>query len=96
MNDKQELKERFSRLYPDAVLYCVQLDGFSHTVYYKDKDGQRKIEGYSGYAPEQYDDFDDGIHGWNRDQCKALFLGYPHYMYQHNAKEYCYKDIKLW
>ena len=90
------LQERFERLYPGCKLFCIQLDGFSHTVYYKDKNNNRKIEGFSAYAPEQFDDFKDGIHGWNRDQCKALFMGYPHYAYQHNAQELIYEDHKNW
>ena len=93
---KDKLQKRFEALYPECRLFCIHLDGFSHTVYYKDKNNNKKIEGYSAYAPEQYDDFDDGIHGWNRDQCKALFAGVSHYSYQHNAQEIIYENINRW
>jgi len=97
MKDKKDkLKERFNNLYKGCTLYCIQLDGFSHTVYYKDANGNKKIDGYSAYAPEQYDDFFDGVHSWNRDQAKALFIDQPHYCYQHNAQELIYENISKW
>ena len=36
---KKKFLERFNKIYPDCQLYCIQLNGFSHTVFYKDKDG---------------------------------------------------------
>lgn len=95
-DNKQKLKERFERLFPDCTLYAIQLDGFSHSVFYKDVNGNKKIDGYTAYAPEQYSNFEDGVHGWNRDQAKALFIDQPHYCYQHNAQEYCYKPVSEW
>ena len=101
---KRELLERFKRLYKGCKLYCVQLDGFSHAVYYKDADGVRHHDGYTAYAPEQYEDdreryTRDGkmvMFSWNKDRTKAFFLGYPHYSFQHNAQEIIYEDVKNW
>lgn len=93
---REQLETRFNNLYKGCTLYCIQLNGFSHTVFYKDENNNRKIEGYSAYAPEQYDDFDDGIHGFNRDQCKALFVGIGHYRFQGNPEEIMYKDVSKW
>ncbi len=103
-NEKNELQTKFERLYKGCTLYCVHLDGFSHSVFYKDADGKRHIDGYTAYAPEQYEDDhetynsrgDMAIQSWNKDRTKVLFLGFAHLSYQHNAKEYVYKDVKEW
>ena len=103
MQDK-ELLERFERLYKGCKLYCVHLNGFSHSVFYKDEKGTKHIDGYTAYAPEQYEDDhetfnsrgDMAIQSWNKDKTKAFFLGYPHYCYQHNAQELIYEDVKNW
>lgn len=102
--NKKDFLQRFKRLYKDCELYCVHLDGFSHEVFYKDGKGIKHIEGYSAYAPEQYEDDhetfnsrgDMAIQSWNKDVTKALFLGYAHYSYQHNAEEIIFKDVKGW
>ena len=94
------LLERFERLYKGCKLYCVHLDGFSHSVFYKDEKGIKHIDGYTAYAPEQHDEsrmFDDGVfRAWNEDKARALFIGYPHYCYQNNAQELVYEDVKYW
>lgn len=101
---KKELLERFNRLYKECTLYCVQLDGFSHALYYKDLNGQRHHDGYTAYAPEQYEEdreryTKDGkmvIFSWNKDRTKAFFLGYPHFSFQNNAQEIIFEDVKKW
>lgn len=99
----EELKERFSRLYK-GVLYAIHLDGFTHTVFWKDYDGKRHIDAVSGYAPEQYEESHEaynqrgqkGYISFNLDKTKVLFMGYPHYTYQGNAKEYLYMPHEEW
>ena len=101
---KKELLERFNRLYKDCTLFCVQFDGFSHALYYKDKDGKRHHEDYSAYAPEQHEEDrerfrTDGnmvIYSFNKDITKAFFLGYAHYAFQNNAQEVIFKDVEEW
>ena len=99
-NEKTELQTKFERLYNGCTLYAIHLDGFSHEVFYKDCDGNRHVDGMSAYAPEQYDcssKHEDGVwRSLNEDKTKVLFLGFPHYSYQNNAKEYVYKDVKEW
>ena len=98
---KTDLLNKFKRLYKGCTLYAIHLDGFSHAVFYKDEDGERHVDGCSAYAPEQYDHpqkhGQDGIwRSFNEDKTKVLFLGYAHYCYQGNAKEYVYKDVREW
>lgn len=99
-SEKKDLQTKFDRIYKGCTLYAIHLNGFSHTVFYKDSDGEGHIDGYSAYAPEQYDKalkHEDGKwRSWNEDKTKVLFLGFPHYSYQNNAKEYVYKDVKEW
>lgn len=104
-NLANELKERFERLYKDCKIFCVHLNGFSHSVFYKDKDGTKHIDGYSAYAPEQYEDDhktynsagDMAIQSWNKDRTKAFFLGFAHMSYSHdNATEICFEDVSKW
>lgn len=106
MNDenKKTLQTKFENLYEGCTLYAIHLDGFSHEVFYKDQDGRKHIDGMSAYAPEQYRDDhetynsrgDMAIQSWNKDKTKVLFTGFPHISYQHNAKEYVYKDVEEW
>ncbi len=101
---KNELNQRFNRLYEGCTLFCIHLDGFSHEVFYKDRDGNKHIDGYSAYAPEQYEDDhvtynrngDSCIQSWNKDKTKVLFMGCAHISYQGNAEEYIYKDVSEW
>lgn len=101
---KNELNQRFKRLYPHCELFAIHLDGFSHTVFYKDGNGEKHIDGYTAYAPEQYSqaqrcfsaDGDFAWKSWNEDKTKVLFLGMSHLFYQNNAKEYVYRDVKKW
>lgn len=104
-NEKTELQTKFERLYKGCVLYAITLDGFSHSVYYKDADGTRHADKYSAYLSSHELESDrthvnkngDVVHSsWNQDKTKVLFLGFPHYAYQNNAKEYVYKDVKEW
>lgn len=102
MANKKEFKERFERLFKDCVIYCAHFNGFSHTVFYKDKEGKRHVGVYSGYASscEAEDEHlcEDGtFRAYCTDRLKALFLGYAHYSYSHGqAQEIVYKDVSLW
>ena len=97
--NKTDLLNKFNNLYKGCTLFAIHLDGFSHTVFYKDSDGNKHIDGMTAYAPEQYTPANtcgNVTRSWNEDKTKVLFLGYPHYQYQNNAKEYVYKDVKEW
>jgi hypothetical protein len=79
---KQLLKDRFEKLYPNKRLLAIQLDGFSHTIYYDNGNAKDKIEivRYSNYAPEIKDLIPLG----------EMFAGYPNNSYQGNPKEIIY------
>lgn len=99
--DKQDFEARFKRLYPNCELYCVHLNGFSHSVFYKDKDGNKHIGVMSNYASScevrEEEQYDDGVYrAYSTDRLKALFLGYPNYAYQCNAKEVVFKPVARW
>lgn len=105
MANKKDLKERFNRLFKGCKIYCVQLDGFSHALYYKDADGQRHHADYSAYYNERHDKDEymryttDGkaiLYSFNMDRVKAFFLGYAHFNYQHNAQEIIFEDVSKW
>lgn len=82
MSDKQKLQVAFNRLYPNCELYHITINGFSNTVFYKDKNGQRHIDAMSLYSPEQHtvDYHDEGgnIESFNEDRTKVLFMGFGH------------------
>jgi hypothetical protein len=83
--DEKVFQERFGRMFPGKRLLAVQLNGFSHIVFYDGGSKNHEIERMSvNCAPEQKTET------VNCDRAKAFFLGYPHYCYQNNAKEICY------
>ena len=99
MNEKEELQTRFSRIYKGCSLYAIHLDGFSHTVFYKDENGDKHIDGYTGCAHEQYtptNKVGSTYRSWNEDKTKVLFLGYPNYAFQGNAQELMYRPVAEW
>lgn len=103
--NKQEWKQRFNEVFKGCTLYCIQLDGFSHAIYYKDKSGQRHHADYSLYYSERNDkdeymrETTDGkaiLYSFNLDSTKAFFGGIGHLCYKHNAQEIIFKDASLW
>lgn len=97
---KKEFKETFSRIYKGCELYAIQLNGFTHTIYYKDANKKKHVAVYSGCAPEQYEaetEYSDGVfRSMNTDKSKMLFLRHGHHQYQHNAKELVFKPATNW
>lgn len=78
---KQELENRFKKLFePNARLLAIQLNGFSHTVFYDfgKKEDNIELKDYSRYTST----FDDKL--------SKLFNGIPHYIYQGNPLEIVY------
>ena len=87
MNLKTKLAERFKAQYPNKRLLAVQLNGFSHTIFYDNgnRDSAIEILRFSGYANSIVD---TGFE--NNDTLRPLFAGIPNYEYQHNATEIVY------
>ena len=40
---KKEFRERWNRLFPDKRLLAVQLNGFTHTIFYDEKSPRAKV-----------------------------------------------------
>lgn len=85
MNDieiRETLETRFTKLFPNKRLLAVQLNGFSHTVFYDDGNSKDNYEvGYKTVASEQRDPIT------NTPELYELFDGFPNYAYQRNAEE---------
>lgn len=84
MRDK--LLERFNKLYPKKRLLAIELNGFSHIVYYDNGKGTDAIEhdSYSYNMPEG---------NWTENS-KMLFASIGHIQYQNNAEQLIYVDIQ--
>ena len=80
---KELFAKRFKKLFPEQRLLAVQLNGFSHSVYFDEgtKDSSIKSLNISFCMPEG--NFDPRL--------RLLFLGFEgHHQYQNNAKEIVY------
>jgi hypothetical protein len=80
---KKEIKKIFKDIYKDKRLLAIQLNGFSHKVFYDNGSHESNvfIEEHSSYLSECE------RNGRFTIQAKTLFQKFPHYMYQGNAKE---------
>lgn len=78
---KRLFKDRFNNLFNKRLL-AVQLNGFTHKVFYNDhKNGDIKVLTYSAYTV---------IDPANNEKLKTLFDGFSHFCYKHNAIEIVY------
>jgi len=94
------LKKRFNEIYKDCTLYAVQLNGFSHKVFYKDNDNKKHIDTFSAYSPEQKCETylsQGGIYrSFNDEKAHALLSPYAHYEYQGRPNEIVFKNANEW
>jgi len=97
---KENLKNRFNEIYKGCELYAVQLNSFSHKVFYKDTNNKKHIDTFSAYSPEQKSETylsQGGIYrSFNDEKAHALLSLFPHYEYQGNAKEIVFKNADEW
>ena len=99
---KAQFKKDFEKVFKGCKLYCLQLNGFSHTIFYKDSKGYKHIGVYSGYAsPCECDDeetlYDDNVYrSYSTQQLKELLGNFGHWCYQHNAKEIIFENHCKW
>ena len=86
MNIKKEIQENFDRLYKSKRLLAVQLNGFSHKVFYDNgtKDSKVIVEEYSPWIKTERDN----------ENTKKLMQWYSTYQYKGNPKEIIYVDPK--
>ena len=90
---KKEFRERWDRLFPNKRLLAVQLNGFTHTIFYDEKSPRAKVvKGeckqlvYSGCMSNA----EARGYEMNDDKVIAFFAGYPNYAYQGNPVEIVY------
>lgn len=76
------LEQRFNQLYAGKRLLGIQLNGFSHKVFYDNGSNENpiEIETYSAYMPESNP----------TKQIVLLFNGIPHHEYQGDPIVYVY------
>lgn len=79
---KKDLRELFKKLYPKKRLLAIQLNGFSHKVFYDD--GNRS----SGVQVDEYSAYTTC--GRETSQVAELLSNIPHHAYQGNPKEILY------
>ena len=84
MTEKELLKSRFEKLYPNKRLLAIQLNGFTHTIFYDNGKAGEKVQvaRYTNYAPEDKTLLPLG----------EMFAGYPNINYQSKSKEIVYVD----
>lgn len=82
MNIKKEIQENFNKLYKSKRLLAVQLNGFSHKVFYDNgtKDSVIIVDEYSPWTKMQR----------QTDNAKSLLQWYSTYEYKRNPKEIIY------
>jgi len=91
MTNKELFKQRFEKLYEGKRLLAIQLNGFTHAVFYDDKAegepvGKYSVDHYSGCMG----DTEAKSYGYNSEAVKQLFSGFANYEYQGNAEEIVY------
>jgi citrate synthase len=90
---KKEFKERWNKLFPNKRLLAVQLNGFTHSIYYDEKSPRAKVvKGeckkleYTGCMSQA----EARSYGMNEENVIKFFEGYPNWQYQNNAIEIVY------
>jgi hypothetical protein len=79
MTTKFELKKKFAEKFPTFRLLAIQLNGFSHKVFYD------LGSHYSPVSVLEWSAYTDG-----KGALQELFDGFPHLSYQGNPIEYVY------
>ena len=90
---KKEFKERWNRLFPNKRLLAVQLNGFTHSIYYDEKSPRAKVVKGECKKLEYTDCMSKAeakLYGMNDDNVVEFFVGYPNSQYQNNAIEIVY------
>jgi hypothetical protein len=76
------VSSRFRELFPDHRLLAIQLNGFSHSLFYDNGTATAAPEvlRYSSYAPEQK---------WDK-RAMVIFNNIPHHYYQGQPLEHVF------
>lgn len=86
MNRKQEIQKNFKEIYKGKRLLAVQLNGFSHKVFYDNgtKDSEVIVEEYSPWTKMER----------HTDNVKSLLQWYSTFEHKQNPKEIIYVNPK--
>lgn len=83
---KKIFKDRFNLYFKGCKLAAVQLDGFTHKIFYVNADGKRGRLVYSGCMSQQ----EARGYGWNDARAVCFFAGFYNADFQGNAVELVY------
>jgi hypothetical protein len=91
MTNKQLFKARFKQVFPNYRLLAIQLNGFTHSVYFDSGNADSRIQklSFSNYLGNM-EKMRMGISIDIDNNLKTLFSGFPNLYYQHNATEIVY------
>jgi hypothetical protein len=97
---KKLFKERWKELFPGKRLLCVQLNGFTHDIYYDERSPRAAVI-KGGCKRLSYSDCmgmsEARSYGFNDDAVVKFFEGFPNYAYQGRPIEIVYvmpKEVK--
>lgn len=101
MDIKQELKSRFSALYPGCTLWEIYLSDPTFSVWYKEDNGLRHIDRqdnglWDWGEVENFKDEGGNIESDNLPRTKQLFEGIKHEFFLEKAETISYKDMDYW
>jgi len=90
---KKEFRERWKRLFPNKRLLAVQLNGFTHSIFYDEQKPRAKVKRelvrhlvYSDCVSQA----EAKSYGMNDDNVVEFFAGFHNYQYQNNVIEIVY------
>ena len=90
---KKEFKERWKRLFPNKRLLAVQLNGFTHSIFYDEQkpraEVKRELVRHLVYS-DCMSQAEAKSYGMNDDNVVEFFAGFPNCQYQNNAQEIVY------
>ena len=98
---KELLKQRFNKLYPNCVLYQINLSHPTFSVFYKEDNGLRHIDRMDNGVWEwgvvdNYKDEGGNIESDNLPKTKQLFERIDYNDFAAKATELSYKDMDFW
>ena len=90
---KKEFKKRWAELFPGKRLLAVQLNGFTHSIFYDEKSARAKV--VKGEVSQMtYSDYiskaEAIMFDMNFKEVTEFFKDFPNAQYQHNALEIVY------
>jgi hypothetical protein len=91
MNNKELFQQRFNELFPESRLLAIQLNGFTHKIFFDNGNSNNEISRltFSNYLGN-LEKMNMGISIDIDNKLKTLFAGFSNLSYQNNATEIVY------